>query len=230
MANSRFKQRYFVLLAALVGFGSLARHPAHAQQQAPGFALERLYQSAPGGGWFVMDDLNITGRLGGAVEVTSGYARNPLVIAGPDGKQKLAVVREEAFLEIGGAITYNRFRGYVSFPTPMLTQGTSGTLAAYQFTAPSVSLGTTPDTISDGRIGFDARLLGVPGAALRLGAGAQLIFPAGSRADYDSDARYRAMFRLLAAGDSGAFTYAGQVGVPHTTAERANHSRRPRRR
>ena len=201
--------------ALLTGLVLLSLWPplAYAQQQPAGFAVERFYQSAPGGGWFVMDDLDISGGLGGAVSITSGYARNPLVITGPDGKQKLAVVREEAFLDIGGAVTYDRFRGYINFPMPLLVSGTSGTLGPYQFTAPSVSLGTNPDTISDPRIGVDVRLLGEPGSLLRLGAGAQLIFPSGSRADYVTDARYRAMFRFLAAGDAGAFTYAGQLGV-----------------
>ena len=109
---------------------------AKAQQQASGFAVERLYQSAPGAGWFVMDDLDISGRFGGAVEATSGYERNPLVITGPDGKQKLAVVSQEAFLDIGGSITHDRFRGYINFPMPLLVTGTSGTLGPYQFTAP----------------------------------------------------------------------------------------------
>jgi hypothetical protein len=192
---------------------SLCSLPAEAQQQPAGFAVERFYQSAPGGGWFIMDDLDISGRLGGAVSLSSGYARNPLVITGPDGKQKLAVVSEEAFLDFGAAVTHDRFRGYINFPMPLLLSGTSGTLGPYQFAAPSVSLGTNPDTISDPRIGVDVRLLGEPGTLLRLGAGAQLIFPSGNRADYVSDARYRTMFRLLAAGDAGVFTYAGQLGV-----------------
>jgi hypothetical protein len=199
----------------LVGFVLLAFRPplADAQQQAAGFAVERLYQSAPGAGWFVMDDLDISGRLGGALSLTSGYARNPLVITGPDGKQKLAIVSEEAFVDFGAAITHDRFRGYIDFPVPLLLSGTSGTLGAYQFTAPSVSFGTNPDTVSDPRIGFDIRLLGEPGGLLRLGAGAQLIFPSGNRADYVTDDKYRAMFRFLAAGDAGAFRYAGQLGV-----------------
>src|SRR3984957_11335630 len=79
---------------------------ADAQQQPSGFAVERLYQSAPGGGWFVMDDLDISGRFGGAVAATSGYARNPLIVTGPDGKQKLAIVSQEAFLDIGGSLTH----------------------------------------------------------------------------------------------------------------------------
>jgi hypothetical protein len=186
---------------------------AVAQQQASGFAVERLYQSAPGGGWFVMDDLDISGRLGGAVSATSGYERNPLVVTGPDGKQKLAVVSQEAFLDIGGSATHDRLRAYFNIPMPLLVTGTSGTLGPYQFTAPSLTLGTNPDTVSDGRIGVDARLFGEPGGSLSLGAGAQLIFPSGNRSDYVTDGRYRGMFRFLAAGDAGAFRYAGQLGV-----------------
>ena len=160
-----------------------------------------------------MDDLDMSGRLGGAVSATSGYERNPLVITGPDGKQKLAVVSQEAFLDIGGSVTYDRFRAYLNLPMPLLVTGTSGTLGQYQFTAPSLTLGTSPDNISDGRLGVDARFVGKPGDLLRLGAGAQLIFPSGLRSDYGTDARYRGMFRFLAAGDAGAFRYAGQLGV-----------------
>jgi hypothetical protein len=199
----------------LAGFVLLAFGPslADAQQHASGFAVERLYQSAPGAGWFVMDDLDISSRLGGAVSLSSGYARNPLVITGPDGKQKLAVVSEEAFVDFGAAITHDRFRGYIDFPVPLLLDGTSGTIGEYQFTAPSVSFGTNPDTVSDPRIGFDIHFLGEPGGLLRLGAGAQLLFPSGNRSDYLTDDKYRAMFRFLAAGDAGRFTYAGQLGV-----------------
>ena len=209
-----FEPHRSCVLALLAGFVLLGFWPslANAQQQADGFAVERLYQSAPGAGWFVMDDLDISGRLGGAVSLTSGYARNPLVITGPDGKQ-LAVVSEEAFVDFGAAITHDRFRGYIDFPVPLLLSGTSGTLGEYQFTAPSVSFGTNPDTVSDPRIGFDVRLLGEPGGLLRLGAGAQLIFPNGNRSDYVTDDKYRAMFRFLAAGDAGKYTYAGQLGV-----------------
>jgi hypothetical protein len=212
MAN--FEPHRSCVRALLAGFVLLSFWPllAEAQQQAEGFAVERLYQSAPGAGWFVMDDLDMSGRLGGAVSLTSGYARNPLVITGPDGK-KLAVVSEEAFADFGAAITHDRFRGYIDFPVPLVLSGTSGTLGQYQFTAPSVTFGSNPDSVSDPRIGFDVRLLGEPGSLLRLGAGAQLIFPNGNRSDYVTDDKYRAMFRFLAAGDAGKFTYAGQLGV-----------------
>ena len=209
MPSSRARGLFAVALVAATAFASRAG----AQQQPQGFAVDRLYMSAPGGGWFVMDDLDISGRLGGAVALTSGYARNPLVITDPDSKQTLAVVSEEAFLDIGAAVTYDRFRGYVDFPMPLRLSGTSGTLGPYQFTAPSVSLGTNPDTISDPRLGLDVRLLGEPGSRLRLGGSAQVIIPSGSRSDYVTDARYRGMFRFLVAGDAGTFNYAGQVGI-----------------
>ena len=209
-----FRPRRCHAFAFVAAFVMSCLLPAFAgAQQAAGFALERLYQSAPGAGWFVMDDLDMSRGLGGAVGITSGYARNPLVITGPNGKQGVAVVSEQAFFDIGGAVTYNRFRGYINFPVPLLVSGTSGVLGPYQFTAPSVSLGTNPDSISDPSLGLDIRFFGNPGSPLRLGAGAQVIIPSGDRFDYLTDARYRAMFRFLAAGDAGAYTYAGQLGV-----------------
>ena len=95
---------------------------AEAQQQARGFDLERLYTSAPGAGWFVMDTL-MRGRVGGAVDMVTSYARNPLRIT--DGSRHLAVVTDEASLQLGAAATYDRFRLYVSFDSPLTVQGNS---------------------------------------------------------------------------------------------------------
>ena len=199
----------------LLGIGIVSACASHtvAQQPVQGFAVERFYPSAPGGGWFVMDDLNISGGLGGAVELTSGYARNPLAVTSADGTQRLTLVGNEAFVDVGAAATYDRYRVYLNFPIPVLVTGSSGTLGSYALTGPDVTLGTNPDTIADPRLGLDMRLWGKPGELMRIGLGAQVIFPSGDRTDYVSDGRYRGMFRLLAAGDSGAYSYAGQAGV-----------------
>jgi hypothetical protein len=210
MANTRPYASAFVAFTVCLVAGSLE---ISAQQQPTGFALERFYPSAPGAGWFVMDDLNIGGGLGGAIDLTSGYARNPLVVPSSDGVQRFALVSNEAFVNIGAAVTYDRYRVYLNFPMPYLVAGTSGMFGPYQLNAPAVTAGTNPDTIADPRLGFDARLFGQPGSSVRLGASAQLIFPSGARDDYISDARYRALFRFLAAGDRGAWSYAGQLGV-----------------
>jgi hypothetical protein len=209
MASFRFRNAALsTVLLAWISLPSLAQTP----QQVQGFALERFYPSAPGGGWFVMDDLNLSGGLGGAVSLTGGYARNPLEVNGPGG-QRLAVVSGEAFVEVGVAATYDRYRLYLNFPTPVNITGNSGTLGPYQLSAPSLSVGTGPDYVTDPVMGFDARLFGKPKSRLRLGVGGQLIFPSGARSDYVTDARYRGMVRMLAAGDYGKFSYAGQFGV-----------------
>ena len=190
---------------------SLYPVPARAQQQANGFALERLYTSAPGGGWIVMDSLDMHGEFGGVVELTAGYANNPLVAQA--GGQSLAVVSSEAFLDFGLAGTYHRYRVYANFTAPIRLTGYSGTLGNYTYTAPDINLRQTPDNMADIRLGFDARLVGDADSRFRLGAGAQLFIPNDVRADYITDNRIRAMGRLLFAGDEGIFAYAGQARV-----------------
>jgi hypothetical protein len=218
MPNSRARGLAFAVV--LVGASAFATR-AEAQQQAQGFAVDRLYPSAPGGGWFVMDDLDLHGGLGGAASVTSGYAMKPLRVT--DGSQHLAVVSDRATTDFGFAVTYDRWRLYLDLDAPILSKGQRGTVGAYQFTAPSFDLGTRPDSFTDLRVGVDARLLGDPRSRFRLGAGAQLFVPNGSRGDYDASGAYfsdygtdgtlRAMLRVLAAGDLGLFTYAGHLGV-----------------
>ncbi len=145
--------------------------------------------------------------------------RNPFIVTSPNGTQRLILISSEAFVNVGLAGTYHRFRFYLNLPIPLVVNGQSGTLGPYQVTAPSLNIGANPDTISDSTVGFDVRLLGQPGSSFRLGAGAQLLIPSGNRADYVTDARYRGMFRVLPAGDIGRFSYAGQFGVHVRPAE-----------
>lgn len=197
--------------------------PAAAQQQAQGFGVERFYPSAPGAGWFVMDSLDMHGNLGGVMALTLGYAHDPWRVRSSDGSQRLAVVSDDAFADFGFAVTYQRFRLYLNIDMPLAIEGQSGTIGGVSYTAPSVDPGSSPDALLDARIGFDARILGDEGSPFRLGAGAQLYVPNGNtcwvdttstyRCDYDTDGTYRAMGRVLFAGDVGAFTYAGQVGI-----------------
>src|ERR1700722_7207257 len=156
-----------VVLAALAHASS-----SEAQQQAQGFATERLYLSAPGGGWLVMDTLDMNGGLGGAMAFTTSYAHDPLRVT--DGVQHFVVVSDQAFADFGFAVTFDRWRFFFNLEMPFDTDGQGGTVGGYQFTAPSVDLGSHPDSMSDARIGFDGRLFGDPGGPFRLGAGAQL--------------------------------------------------------
>ncbi len=201
----------FKTIAPLVIVMAIPRW-AQCQQTLTGFAVERFYPSAPGGGWFVMDDLSFAVKLGAAVELTGGYSATPLKVP-PTNAPGFSLVSGQSFIDVGAAINWSRYRAYLNLPIPITVSGTSGMIGAYQVNAPAVDPGTNPDTISDPRLGFDVRIFGTPDSRVRLGASGQLIFPSGSRSDYLSDARYRGMFRFLAAGDSGPFSWAGQVGV-----------------
>jgi hypothetical protein len=143
--------------------------------------------------------------------MTTSYARLPLQV--DDGPHRLAVVSDEAFTDFAFAATLDRWRVHVGFDMPLAIKGEPGTAGGYKFSAPSVDLGPNTDTLTDLRMGIDCRLLGGPGSAFRLGAGAQIFLPEGRRTDYDTDGTPRAMFRVLAAGDVGTFTYAAQAGV-----------------
>src|SRR5271154_5773339 len=118
MPSSRMLRSAAVLLA--LGTWSTA---AAAQQSSPhvaqGFALERLYTSAPGAGWFVMDALDMRGGLGGVMALTTGYAANPLRI--PTAGPSLPVVSDQAFVGFGIAATYDRFRLYLDLAAPLVT-------------------------------------------------------------------------------------------------------------
>lgn len=206
---------------ALACAATLTASSAGAQQAAQGFDVERLYTSAPGAGWIVNDALDMRGKLGGAASVAASWARNPLRIT--DGTQHLAVVSDYALLQLGFAGTYDRYRVYFTFDSPLTVQGDSGTVGAYTFAAPSVDPGSSPDAIMHGRFGFDARLVGDATGAFRLGLGAQIWIPGGApgslRSNYLSDGppsqtlgAYNAQARVLVAGDVGAFVYAGHVG------------------
>jgi len=151
------------------------------------------------------------GDLGGAIAMTTGYARKPLRVGG--SSERLTVVSDQLFTDFGFAATYERLRLYLNFDAPILTKGRSGIVGGYQFTAPSLALNNSPDSFADARLGTDVRVLGEFASPFRLGVGAQLLFPTGKRFDYDSDGSYRAMGRFLFAGDVGQFSYAGQLGA-----------------
>lgn len=205
------------LFAALAVLGALLfATPAEAQQTARGFASDRLYSAAPGSGWVVLDDLEMHGGLGGAMTLAAEYAHNPFHV--PDVKGRLDVVSGQAFANIGFAATFDRFKIYANFISPISSTGTSGVADGVSYRAPNLSLGTNPDTIADLRLGANVRFIGRYDGPFRLGLQFQLWVPSGERSDYVSDEYYRAINRVLAAGDIGLWDYAAHIGIQDRTA------------
>lgn len=198
---------FALAFAAASSVGSSAR----AQRTVDGFAVRRFYASAPGAGWLVMDSLDMSGRLGGAMSISADYAMKPFRVY--DGSREIPVVAAQTIADFAFAITYDRFRLHLAVPVPLVSRGIGGTVHNVQFAGPGLDLASSPDAVWEPRVGLDARVLGGERSPLRLGAGAQLIVPNGLRRDYGSDGTFRAMVRVLFAGDVGHFTYAGHVGV-----------------
>ncbi len=168
--------------------------PVFGQQ---GQLVQRLDAAPAGAIWLTQDSLNLSGGLGGAFALTSGYARNPLVVGGAP------VITDLATANIGLAVTYSRYRLAFDLASPLYVRG-NGT--------PSLDIASHPDTITDVRIGADARVWGDVGGPIRLGLSAQLFVPSADRTDYMSDGTYRAKFWLKAAGDVSRFSYAASAG------------------
>src|SRR3954464_4480113 len=116
MASSESPLRTGVIIlgisVALLVCGPYSILSAQAKPQC--FAVERFYPSAPGSAWFVMDDLNMSGGLGGAVSLVPGYSRRPLQVKSSDGAQQLPLVSDEVFTDIGVAGMYARYRFYLN--------------------------------------------------------------------------------------------------------------------
>jgi hypothetical protein len=215
--------RAFLPIAALILVATWPQR-ASAQQQVQGFALDRLYQSAPGGGWFVMDTLDMHGGLGGVMCLSTEEAHNPLRVRSKNGSQSFAVVSNEAIVDFGFAATFERLRLYLNLDMPLDVTGNGGTVGAYEFTAPNASQkytpsgvnpSTAPDAFADARVGLDVRVFGSYDGPLRIGASAQLFVPSPntSQSEYLTDGTFRAMGRVLFAGDIGMYSYAAQIGV-----------------
>jgi len=187
--------------------GLLVSLAARAQTPVQGFDAERFAPSAPGAGWFVMDSLDMQGRLGGVLSFSSRYARDPLRVNGT------AVVTDSAYAQIAGAVTLGSWRFSASFDLPLVLKGRTATIDGYRYTGPDLDLGTNPDTISDVQVGIDTRLIGEATGPFRLGLGARLWIPSGKTDDYLTDGTYRGMVRLLFAGDVSWLAYAGHLGV-----------------
>ena len=190
---------------------------ARAQKAAQGFSADRLYNAAPGSAYVVMDDLAMHGTLGGAMTTAVQYAHDPFHVPnGPSGG-RLDVVTGQTFVNIGFAATYERFKIYANFVSPITSSGRSGVADGIEYRAPHLTLTSNPDTIADLRLGFNLRILGRWNGPFRLGLQFQLWVPSGDKSDYVTDGYYRAINRVLVAGDFDSWSYAAHLGIEDRT-------------
>jgi hypothetical protein len=211
--SSRAASRPQLVAGLVVAVLAIGARPgdARAETGARGFAIDRLTPSAAGAGWLASDTIDQHGGLGGAAGIAASWAHDPLRVTGDDGR-RVAVIADQAVLDYSFAATYDRFRLSLGFGMPLYAGGHDATRGGFAYTAPTVDLGSNPDTLTDARLGFDVRVIGAPGDALRLGLGALVFAPNHDREDFVTDGTFRALFRVLFAGDRGAASWAGSLG------------------
>ncbi len=196
------------LSAACLFAFALALAPRGARAQAvQGFALDRFEPAVAGSDWFTVESLDLRGRLRPALGVTADWAWKPLVLVGPDGDERTAVVRHQLLFHLGAAVTlFDRLRLAASLPVAAVNTGDPAQVGALTYGAPD------GPGVGDLRLTGDVRLFGTYRGPISVALGAHLFLPTGDRADYLGEGKTRVAPRLTVAGDLGPLAYALRVG------------------
>ncbi len=172
-----------------------------------GFALDRFDPAERGSDWFEAESLDLRGHLRPTVGATIDWAHNPLVVYNSDGSVRGALVQDQLFLHLGGALVlWNRLRVGANIPILLTEEGRSTSLDSVNYVAPSGA------AFGDVRLGADVRLFGEYRSPVTLAIGVQFGLPTGSRAAYTGDGSVRILPRAMVAGAIGWFEYAGKLG------------------
>lgn len=187
----------------------LAHGSAHAQDRAPGFAINRFDPSERGSDWFVADSLDLRGHNRLALGVIGDYSHDALAVyrAGVD-KEVGAVIADQIYAHVGASyVLFDTLRLSLSMPIQLYQSGDTWVVGGQTLTSDhGVQAG-------DLRAGADVRLFGTYGGVASLALGGQVYIPTGHRDSYASDGSVRGGPRASLAGQIGPFVYAARMGV-----------------
>src|SRR4051794_29881070 len=74
--------------------------------QRTGFAIDRFEPAERGSQFFVVDNLDLRGNLRPALGAVFDYGYKPLVIYAPNGDERSAIVRHQAWVHLGGSVVF----------------------------------------------------------------------------------------------------------------------------
>lgn len=199
-------------LGAMIAAAIVLLSASHAQAQnaiVPGFALDRFSPAESGTDWFAADSVSYAGDGRLAIGLVGDWAYRPLVLEADNGPSS-AIVEHQLFAHLGIALTlWERFQLAFALPFEPLVAGHGADDGQVRFaTAKGGKLG-------DMRLGTAVRVYGQADGAFRLGLGAQVECPTGSRPAFASDGKVRVRGRLMFAGDVGAWAYSAGVGAQY---------------
>jgi outer membrane protein OmpA-like peptidoglycan-associated protein len=190
----------FALAASLAAVAS-------AQRAEPGFALNRFEPSSRGSDWFGLESLDLRGNGRVSAGVVVDLAHKPLVLYDESGDELASVILDQVFMHPGLALNVmERLRLSASLPLLIVQSGESASAGSTLLQAGQKS------SPGDLRAGVDVGVFGEHAESLRLAAGMHVYAPTGERSAYTSDAAWRLMPVLHAAGDRGMLHYAARLG------------------
>jgi outer membrane protein OmpA-like peptidoglycan-associated protein len=200
-------------LAACVGLaitldGMSARAAAPPAPPPQGFATDTFAPAPRGSDWFVLDSLDLREDGRASLGLVTEYAYKPLVVTNADGSDRGAVVAHQWMLHAGGGLVIlERLRLWFDVPFALVQDGTSTSLGAYSFDAP------TKAAAADSRFGLDLRIFGRYGEVVTGAVGFEGIAPTGTRALYTGDGTARFVPKLQMAGVAGRVEWAVKGGL-----------------
>jgi hypothetical protein len=208
-SGSSFTAPSSVALTTLAAALALALAPRPAAAQSiTGFALDRFEPAGAGSGWASLESLDFEGHLRPSFAAATDWAYKPLVFYDSGGHELAALVRQQAVLHLGAAVTlWERARVDVSLPIGLVASGGDVQILAQRYGGPEGA------GLGDLRLGADVRVLGGAHDLWRLGVGAQLFVPTGGTRQFTSDGAVRFWPRLMAAGEHGRLTWAARLGL-----------------
>src|ERR1700722_430900 len=155
----------FAVAAMLLG----VVRSATAQVVATGLALDRFDPAERGSEWFVLDTLDLRGRVRPAIGADFDWGHKPLLLYDTNGNQVASVVRDQLFVHLGASLVlWDRIRFGFNLPVAVVQTGDGATLAGATYPAP------TSPAVGDLRVGADVRLVGQYRSPFTLAAGARL--------------------------------------------------------
>ena len=195
------------LAVVLVALSVVSLSPAAAQSQR-GFGVARFEPADRGSPYFVVDPLDLRGRLRPAVGATFDYAYKPLAVFDPTGSERFALVRHQLVVHLGGSVVLaSRLRLAVDLPVAAYQDGEAGVVEGETLSA------ATAPALGDLRGAVDVRLLGEHGQPFTFAVGARVWAPTGLRSQFTGDGSARLSPQLLAGGALGAFEWAARLAV-----------------
>jgi OmpA-OmpF porin, OOP family len=196
------------IAAVVVGLALTSSARSARAQTIKGFSDDRFEPAAAGSEWLSAESLEFSGHLRAAGRFDADWAWKPLVVYDLQGHEAAALVRQQMVAHLGAAVTlWDRARVDLGLLFAPLASGSASLVNGHDYPAPSGA------SVGDLRLGADVRVFGSARSKIRGAAGAQLFVPTGATNQFMSDGGLRFWPRFMVAGEAGAFTWAGRLGL-----------------